>query len=378
MKKGNCRCCGNQIETLPILHYGDMPSMAQNFPKKEELEDDHGVELNLYQCEYCGLVQILDEPVEYYKDVIRAAAVSDEMKEFRLKYFEDFVKKYGLKGKKVLEVGTGRGEFLRWMNMEGVQGYGIEHLQSSVDQCNQEGLRVYQGYFESRDTVVENAPFDGFFIMNFLEHAPDPNAFLQGVHRNISEDAVGLIEVPNFDMILENAMFSEFIRDHLLYFTRDVLVLLLQKNGFDVLECHSVWHNYCLAAVVKKKKNVDMSAICDERDRVSKEINDYLDLNQKRNKKVAVWGAGHQALAVIALCNIRNRIEFVVDSAEFKQGRYTQGTHIPIISPSELKKEKVDAIIVMAASYSDEVVSILKKDYPYIDIAVLRESGLKY
>lgn len=378
MKK-YCRCCGIEIDANPILHYDDMPGAAQNFPTKDEISKDKGIALNLYQCSYCGLIQILDEPVSYYRDVIRASAVSEEMKEFRLRYFEDFVTKYNLKGKKILEVGAGRGEFLRLMNAVGVEGHGIEHLQSSVDYCNKEGLSVYQGYLEDKNTVITNAPFDGFFIMNFLEHAPNPNSFLQGVHSNLTDDAIGLIEVPNVDMILKSVMFSEFISDHLLYFTRDVLTLLLEKNGFDVIECKSVWHDYCLAAIVKKKKSINMKHFYDKLSKVSEEINSYIDENQKKGSKVAIWGAGHQALAVIALCKIKNKIKFVVDSAKFKQGKYTQGTHIEIVSPEKLHDSTdVRAIIVMAASYSDEVADVIRKEYSNINVAILREDGLEY
>lgn len=376
--RNHCRCCGSKINSNPILHYDDMPGAAQNFPTKEELSEDKGVKLDLFQCSYCGLIQILDEPVGYYKDVIRASAVSDEMREFRLHYFNDFVTKYSLTGKKILEVGAGRGEFLKLMNETGVKGYGVEHLQSSVDYCVKEGLPVYQGYLEDKNTKIPNAPYDGFFIMNFLEHAPNPNSFLQGIYHNLSEGAIGLIEVPNVDMILKDVMFSEFISDHLLYFTKDVLTLLLEKNGFDVIECKSVWHNYCLAAIVKKKKSISLEHFYDKLNKVSTEINAYIDKNLEKGNKVAIWGAGHQALAVIALCKIKNKIEFVVDSADFKQGKYTQGTHIEIVSPMNLLKKNIGAVIVMAASYSDEVAEIIKKEYTGIDIAILRDDGLEY
>ena len=204
----HCRCCGSEINSNPILHYDDMPGAAQNFPTKEELPEDKGVKLDLFQCSYCGLIQILDEPVGYYKDVIRASAVSDEMREFRLRYFKDFVNKYNLTGKKILEVGAGRGEFLKLMNETDVKGYGVEHLQSSVDYCVKEGLSVCQGYLEDKNTKIPNAPYDGFFIMNFLEHAPNPNSFLQGIYYNLSEGAIGLIEVPNVDMILKMLVWS--------------------------------------------------------------------------------------------------------------------------------------------------------------------------
>ena len=114
-------------------------------------------------------------------------------------------------------------------------------------------------------------------------------------------------------------------------------------------------------------------------EKVEYELHTFIDDMHERKKGVAVWGAGHQALAVISLCNIGEAIEFVIDSAVFKQGKYTPASHIKVVSPETLKtRSDVGAVIVMAASYSDEVAGILKRDYPNIQTVILREYGLEY
>lgn len=368
-----CRCCKAAItEEQRILHYSDMPGMAQNFPDDTNLAQDTGTDLNLYQCPYCGMIQISGNPVSYYKDVIRASAVSDEMRSFRRQYFQDYVDKYNLTGKKLIEIGCGKGEFLSLMNETGVEGYGIEHCAEYVSACTDAGLRVQQGYMES-SALLEGAPFDGFFIMNFLEHAPDPNDFLKTIHGNLKEGAIGLIEVPNTDLIIDNLMFSEFIADHLLYFTRDTLRLLLEKNGFEVLECNAVWHDYCLAAVVQKRNIINLDRFTEQQNKITKEIHAFIN----EHERVAIWGAGHQALAAIALTGIKDKVRFVVDSADFKQNKYTPGTHLRIVAPETIARENIEAVLVMAASYSDEVAAIIEEKYPGVKIAILRENQLE-
>lgn len=372
-----CRCCREKITGKPVLKYHDMPGMAQNFPDAAHLPEDTGTDMELYQCEHCGLIQILGKPVPYYRDVIRASAVSDEMKAYRLNYFKEFVIRYGLAGKKIVEIGSGKGEFLNLMAQTGAEVYGIEHEKTAVDACIAHGLHVTRGFVESAQQELQNAPFDAFFIMNFLEHIPVPNVFLQGISNNLSDDAIGLIEVPNMDFILDNVIYSEFIADHLMYFTEKTLRLLLEKNGFDVLECNAVWHDYCLAAVVKKRSPLQLNEFYRRQEQIAEDINKFIDANEKDGKKTAVWGAGHQALAVIALSGIKDRIEFVIDSADFKQHKYTPGTHVYITEPEEIRRQKIGAIIVMAASYSNEVASIIKKVYPGVRVAVLREKNLE-
>ncbi len=124
-----CRVCGGPFYAEPLLRYEAMPAGAQALPDADSLDGDRGVDMEVCQCAACGLVQLNSEPVWYYKDVIRAAAVSPEMGEFRIGQFRGFVERFGLQDKKVIEIGCGRGEYLSIMQQCGVRTYGVEHLE---------------------------------------------------------------------------------------------------------------------------------------------------------------------------------------------------------------------------------------------------------
>jgi 2-polyprenyl-3-methyl-5-hydroxy-6-metoxy-1,4-benzoquinol methylase len=372
----NCRVCGHVFFNKPILVYQKMPFGAQNLPSKNDLKNDKGIDMNVCQCSGCGLVQLDNDPVPYYKEVIRATAFSEEMKNFRIEQFKNFVKKYSLNGKKIIEIGCGKGEYLNLMQKNKLDVFGLEYADKSVKQCVDNGLKVFQGYIEDEDYKIRKAPYNAFFILNFLEHLPNINSVLSGVYNNLSDDAVGIVEVPNFDMILKKNLFFEFIRDHLFYFTKDTLETVLKLNGFEIIECEVVWHEYIISAVVRKRKKILLEHFYRRQKSLKTEISEYI--GKYKNKKVAVWGAGHEALAVISMMNLFDKIRYVVDSAIFKQGKYTPVTHVPIVSPATLNVDPIDAIIVMAASYSDEVVKTLREKYnKNINICILRDFGLE-
>jgi 2-polyprenyl-3-methyl-5-hydroxy-6-metoxy-1,4-benzoquinol methylase len=238
----NCRVCGHNFFKEPLLKYENMPKAAQFLPESDSLENDKGINLEICQCSGCGLVQLNNHPVPYYKEVIRASAVSEEMKIFRKKQFNDFVHNYSLKNKKIIEIGCGKGEFLSIMQEFIEESYGLEYSEASVTQCNKNGMRVYSGFIENADNTLHKSPFDAFFILNFLEHLPEPNTVLRGIYNNLTENGIGLIEVPNFDMIMQKKLFSEFMSDHLLYFDKETLNSTLSINGFDLLECEVKWY----------------------------------------------------------------------------------------------------------------------------------------
>jgi SAM-dependent methyltransferase len=353
-----------------------MPKAAQHFPDAAALPAEAGVDLEVCQCSGCGLVQLSNEPVPYFREVIRAAAISEVLQDAKTRQFAEFIENHSLNGKKIIEFGCGRGEFLSLLRPFAVQACGLEFSESAVAECARNGLQVLNGYPDQSLGTIQAGPFDAFFLLMFLEHMPEPNLALQTIRNNLAEGAVGLVEVPNFDMVLRKRLFSEFIGDHLLYFTRSTLQSTLEVNGFDVIAQGELRDDYVLSVVVKKRSRLDISHFHEDQEWIKAELGAYLD--RFPGKQVAIWGAGHQALAIIAMTGIGDRIRYVLDSAPFKQGRYTPATHLPIVPPDTLRTDPADAVIVMAASYSDEVAAILRRDYnPDLQVAILRDFGLE-
>tara|TARA_Y100000310_G_scaffold341948_1_gene443025 strand:- start:1271 stop:2392 length:1122 start_codon:yes stop_codon:yes gene_type:complete len=348
----SCRVCDSPLFDEKLLQLKNMPSSAQNFPIDKT---DKGIDMAVYQCSKCGLVQLACSPVPYYMEVIRASAFSDEMKCFRMDQFEEFVERYKLQNKKIIEIGCGKGEYLSIMNVTGANASGIEYSQDSVDYCLKNGLNVTKDFIHTGVYKLPEAPYDAFFMLSYFEHLPDPIIQLKSIHKNLIPGGIGLIEVPNFDMMIKRNMFSEFITDHLTYFTKSTLTSTLLMNGFDIIECKEIWHDYIISAVIKKRGVTDLHSFKSKQTSLKKDLHNYI----KQFNKVAVFGAGHQALALIALTEIGNAIEYVVDDATFKQGKFTPGTHIPIVDRDQLNINRPDAIIIIAGSYSEEVLKSL-------------------
>ena len=393
MAVNRCRVCAGAFFAEPLLRYRNMPGAAQHLPDATSLAADQGADLDVCQCSDCGLVQLANDPVPYWREVIRASAFSPEMGEFRRQQFRRFVEQFALSGKKVVEIGCGRGEYLSLMRQAGAAVYGVEFGAESARQCIRDGLPVEQGFVEHETTKLAHAPFAAFFILNFLEHLPDPNAVLRGVRNNLADGAVGLVEVPNFDMILRKNLFSEFIGDHVFYFTQATLNATMERNGFDIVTSDEIWHDYIISTVVRKRSSVDrhsrevapqaetprqpldLSGFSGQQARLKAELEAYIA--RFGAGRVAVWGAGHQALAVLALAELGGKIRYVVDSAPFKQGKYTPATHVPIVAPEALAADPVEAVIVMAAAYSGEVAKIIRQRFgKRMAVAILHDSGL--
>lgn len=122
-----CRMCKSDSTCEHLLKIKNQPTSAQGF-FDNQIDAHRKVDLEIFECNDCGLVQHASEPVSYYKDVIRSVAYSAEMKRFRISQFKEFLSHYKLYKGRLLEIGAGRGEYLDLFHEAGAKKiYGLEN-----------------------------------------------------------------------------------------------------------------------------------------------------------------------------------------------------------------------------------------------------------
>ena len=132
MLKKLCRLCNQKLFEKPLLTLYGMPKAAQHFLNKDELFNDESIDLDIFQCMSCGLVQLNIEPVSYFKEVITAASISGDAKKSRLNQMLEFSTKYNLKNKKIIEIGCAKGNMLDIIEEAQMNAYGLEYSSDSV------------------------------------------------------------------------------------------------------------------------------------------------------------------------------------------------------------------------------------------------------
>lgn len=368
-----CIVCGRVLEEK-LIEFSNMPRAAQNMPDKNDLAKEKGITLSLYECPGCGVIQFDAPPVEYYRDVIRATKVSEKFHKLRKKQYEHFIDLFGLKNKTILEVGCGAGEFLEIWKDYPVHATGIEHNTNLVKIAYNQKLDVIEGYIESENDILKGAPFDAFVSFNFLEHQPNPNGMLRGIYENLTEDGVGLITVPSFEYFQENGCYYEFLRDHIVYYTKDSIERVLQLNGFEVVES-TIFNQDTLEVLVRKRKKTKLTDYLGQKKRLEIAVNKYLS---QVEGKIYVWGASHQAFTLLSTLHFSSKIDGVIDSAAFKWGKYTPASHIPIFSPDILSSITPNCIIIMAPGFSDEIFNQILSLNPNVENIITIKDGEVY
>ena len=406
----HCIACGHSLPETALFTLKQAPASAQDIPDRENVEEDQGVDLPLYQCSCCGLVQFDCQPVSYYRDVIRAGGYSTTMTELRRKQYRHLIDTWHLNRKKFIEVGCGRGEFLKVLTEFPVEVYGMEHREALVEEAVKAGLSVWREFPETADQQFQNGPFDVFLSFNFLEHQPEPGVMLEAIYHNLSEGGMGLVTVPALEYILEQGSYYELIRDHLAYYSFETLRALLEKYGFAVLEEEMI-NRDTISMIVKKKPDWSFESSAQRKDEAAEAVSENLqnpDWNSgaalvsvdpltdgyrvvmdettklmerlhQEDKTFALWGASHQGFTLAATTPLGSRAEYMIDSAPFKQGKFAPASHLPIVAPDEFFANPVDVVFITAPGYTDEIAGIIRERFGSdVEICAMRTNRVEW
>jgi methylation protein EvaC len=86
---------------------------------------------------------------------------------------------------------------------------------------------------------------------------------------------------------------------------------------------------------------------------------------KKNGKKIISYGATYKSATIFNYCGIGpDLFDCIVDTTPNKQGKFSPGMHIPIVSPEEGFDNSVDYAFLGAWNFTKE---IMQKEQSYID-----------
>jgi len=206
---------------------------------------------------YGHMVQSYDPAVEAALDraYAKGSMLSGMMDETGIgrEYAEDFLAFLhhqcgsSFEGRSVLDIGCGTGYFLSRLRGEGAQVLGIEPGAHGQDGAGRFAVPVVRDYFP---TAKIPQSFDLITAFGVLEHLHQFAGFLAAVRRQLRENGVFLLAVPDCEPYLTSGDISFFFHEHWNYFTsRSLAEVLRQVFGVEVQVSRSGFGGCLYAAV---------------------------------------------------------------------------------------------------------------------------------
>jgi SAM-dependent methyltransferase len=287
------------------------------------------------------------------------------------------IEKYSLRGKGVLEIGCGKGDFLMLLcELGGNQGVGIDPA-IAVDRVRKKGpdhLTFIKDYYSER---YADYHADLVCCRHTLEHIHDTARFLGTVRKAIGNrlDTVVFFEVPDATRILRELAFWDIYYEHCSYFTSGSLARLFRSCRFEVTDLCRAFDDQYLLIEARPVSEVPVNVHESEEslEKLAKDVNHFAahcleELDWWKNclrqidddgKRVVVWGSGSKCVSFMTTLRVEDKVEYVIDINPYRHGKFVPGAGKEIMPPEFLKKYKPDVTIVMNPIYCNEIRQML-------------------
>lgn len=377
-----CSACGSE-ELRTFFDASAVPVLVcVLWPDAEAARACPRGDVRLTFCGRCGLVenQAYDpRRVEYTEGYENALTFSEFFQGYLRDFAEAVIERHGLRGKRVVEIGSGDGEFLALLcELGGNEGIGFDPSYPTDLPDTRAGGRV-RFVREAYSPAQADLGADLIACRQVLEHVPDPVPFLISVRESLGErtDAAVVFEVPNTMFTLEQLSLWDVVYEHCTYFTRGSLARLFAATGFDVVGASETYARQFLAVDAVPSRGArgsiatpveDVSELAEQVDRFAAAYlarivawRSELERARDAGRTVALWGTGARGVNFLNLSDPTGVIQHVVDINPRKHGMHVAGTGQRISPPGSLRDVLPDEVIVMNPNYLPEITKSLRE-----------------
>ena len=295
--------------------------------------------------------------------------------------------KHRYRPKKILEIGSNDGSFLKNFNKK--KTIGVEPCTNIEKITKKLKFNTIGKYWDTKLAKYILKKFnkvDVVYSANTLTHIKNLDDVFKAINIVLSDDGVLIIEDPSLLECLKKNTYDQFYNEHIYVFSYTSLKILLKKYKLEIfrietLDVHGGSNRYFIKKDISKRK-IDISVKRNKqlekryglgfsatyikfakRVKKSKKKLKYIFKKCKQNnKKIIGYGATAKSTTILNYCNIDDKtIDYFVDTTEAKQNKYTPGTKIFIKKYKGYIDKDVDYIFLGAWNFQKEIFAKEKK-----------------
>lgn len=371
-----CPACGSRALD-PFYTVEQVPAHSVLLMRtREQARDFPTGTLRLAVCADCGFISntAFDPSLQDYStEYEETQGFSGTFNAFHRRLAEDLIQRHDLRGKRVVEIGCGKGDFLHMLcDLGGNTGLGFDpaYVPERDPGGRDHRVRFVQDFY-----TETNAPSEADFICckMTLEHIPDVARLVRTVRRSLGSrtGTTVFFQIPEVRRILRDRAFWDIYYEHCSYFSAGSLGRLFRQQGFDVLDLWTDYDDQYLMIEARPApgpvhrshpEEEPVSALQADVADFAARIGEVLDgwrhllrVTQRNGQRVVLWGGGSKAVAFLTTLGVRDEVAYAVDINPYKRDTFLAGTGHRILSPSDLREQPPDVVIIMNPIYRAEI-----------------------
>ncbi len=374
MKHAACPTCrGKDLEDFFTIHNAPTQSLV-TIKEREKALAIPRQDIVLTFCNSCGFIfnSAFDTTIDYYTQGYEdQQGFSPTFVKFITGVTERFIDKYGIRGKRVVEIGCGKGDFIRLISrLGGNRGVGIDPAWVPGRGEDVPDVEFIKEFYSARHGDIHA---DCITCRHTLEHIHDTGGFLRTIRASIREGEAPVLffEVPSIVRILDIQAFWDIFYEHCTYLGPGSMARLFRLAGFEVLDMYLEYGDQYLFIEARPcdvpstrthpleesigELKAKTTFFVEQINRQLAQWRERLEGYKAAGRKVVVWGGGSKSVGFLTQFADLGAIAHVCDINPHMQGNYIPGIGMQYVGPAFLEEFKPDVVIVMNSVYMEEI-----------------------
>jgi len=384
-----CKVTGKKID--PFMSFGQMP-IANGFLNKNKFDEEFFFEMEVGFSDDLSLFQLNDhpKPTMMFNENYPFFTGSSQQMKLHFKNYANWIKKYHPNTiKNIIEIGSNDGTFLKNFNSNDYNTLGFEPSSNVAERASKDEVNTINEFF-NKNSVINQKNFinntDLICAANVICHVPDLNDLIQAVSLMLNKSGLFIFEEPYLGSMFEKISYDQIYDEHIFIFSVTSISKIFKLFDMELVDVfpqtthggsmryitgrkniHKISDNVNTLLEKEKLKNLDNISSCKKfknNCELSKiKTRESLLKFKDNNYKIAGYAATSKSTTILNYCNINSKIiDYICDTTPEKIGKFSPGTHIPIVDMYHFKKFNPNIAYLFAWNHKDE---ILKKEKNY-------------
>jgi len=387
-----CRICATPLPA-PFLDLGAMPLANSFLASLDDAAAEPRYPLAVASCGRCGLVQLTYVvPAEtLYRDYIYVTSTSDVVRVHADTLAGSLAARYGWSPDTlVVEVASNDGTVLRAVQRRGARVLGIEPALNIASIAEAAGVPTVPEFFDATTAAAireRHGPAAAILGRHVFAHVDDVHDFLRGVETLLTPDGVLVIEVPYFTELIDKLEFDTIYHEHLSYVALTPITRLCADHGLSLVDAEMVGlHGGSVIMHIQRGPRAasarvermladegrrgllrpeSLAAFASRVTAWKARFEDLVATTVAGGGRLIGYGAAAKANTLLNYCpDVARALGAILDRSPHKHGRYTPGTHVPVVPVDEWMAAKATHMVILAWNLRDEIVRQMK---PFAD-----------
>jgi SAM-dependent methyltransferase len=383
-----CRFCGELLSDA-VVDLGMSP-LCESYLRPDQLNAMEAFyPLHVYVCRRCWLVQ-LEQYVSaehIFSEYAYFSSFADSWVQHARDYTNRMINRFGFgPHSQVIELGSNDGYLLQWFVKAGLPSLGIEPAANVAAAAEEKGVSTLVRFFGvelAEELTAQGRSADLLLGNNVLAQVPDLNDFVAGMKIVLAPSGVLTMEFPHVMRMIDENQFDTIYHEHFGYFSLHTTRTIFRHHNLEVFDVEEIsTHGGSLRVfashaddktkpigpavgkLLGREESFGLTGIDRYRTfsaRVQETKRGILELLiglKGAGKKIAGYGAPGKGNTLLNYCGIRTDfLDFTVDRNTYKQGLFLPGTHIPILGPEEIERQRPDYVFILPWNFKQEIMT---------------------